>query len=230
MIALVNLEVLGEVQNFLGQQRDLNLGRTRVPFVSLELSDDPHVKLTDRQRKQRYDLEVRLLNAASASNEARNTLSTLKSELTSRTKAEGFAKAPKNLQEDVKKTLEKVIQLQEFLREGKFARRVVEKKPVPVKPQEDKPAPTAAPPLAPAPRPSSLLAPGYSRISNALFSIDSISEAPSQAQMRDADSILRDLRPVLDNINGVLRSAPSLSDKLKANKLKPLTPTQEILR
>src|SRR5262249_53269657 len=40
VIALVNLEVLGQVVDLLGEKRDLDLGRPRVPFVLLELADD----------------------------------------------------------------------------------------------------------------------------------------------------------------------------------------------
>jgi len=40
MIALVDLEVLGQVVNLFGEQRDLHLGRPRVAFVNLELADD----------------------------------------------------------------------------------------------------------------------------------------------------------------------------------------------
>src|SRR6266516_820263 len=41
MVALVHLEVIGEVVDFLGEKRDLDLGRARVPVVELEFSDDP---------------------------------------------------------------------------------------------------------------------------------------------------------------------------------------------
>src|SRR5262245_10635969 len=40
VVALVHLEVFGEVMNLLGEKRDLDLGRPRVSFVLLELADD----------------------------------------------------------------------------------------------------------------------------------------------------------------------------------------------
>src|SRR5687767_13569259 len=40
MVLRVSLEVLGEVGDALGEQRDLNLGRARVALVRLELFDE----------------------------------------------------------------------------------------------------------------------------------------------------------------------------------------------
>src|SRR5262245_48491417 len=40
VVALVHLEVLGQVMNLLGEEGDLDLGGPRVPLVLLELSDD----------------------------------------------------------------------------------------------------------------------------------------------------------------------------------------------
>src|SRR6266850_431954 len=40
VVPLVDLEVVGEVMDLLGQQGNLDLGRARVPFVDLELAND----------------------------------------------------------------------------------------------------------------------------------------------------------------------------------------------
>ena len=204
----------------------------------IEISDDPRIPLTPQQRKQRYELEVKLLNAASAYNGSRSALNTLKIELGNRVKAEEFSKAPKELQNDVKRTLERVTLLLADLNAG---RRQPPVKPEVVKPVEDAaqktgeappqkggavtPPQKTTPPVSPPTRPVQLFAPGYSRISSALFNIDSITEPLSKPQIQNAESILKDLRPLIESSNGVFRTIPSLSARLKESKQKTLSET-----
>src|SRR5581483_3300713 len=47
VILLVHLEVLGEVVDPLGEERDLNLGRAGVGVVQAVLGDDPRLRLVD---------------------------------------------------------------------------------------------------------------------------------------------------------------------------------------
>src|ERR1041385_1394443 len=51
MIPLVNLEVLGQVVDLLGEERDLHFGRTRITFMRLELLDDAQLLLLGKRQR-----------------------------------------------------------------------------------------------------------------------------------------------------------------------------------
>ena len=211
----------------------------------IEVADDPRTQITPQQRKQRYELEVKLLNAASSLIGARSQLNTLKIELGNRMKAEGFDKIPRELQGEATRTLAKTTQLLLDLNAGKRVPPTVPETPKKevLKPVEDAPSKAPAtgvkpdepaqkagdPPKTPAPR-VQLFAPGYSRISSTLFNIDSITEPLSKRQVKNVDIILRDLRPLIDSSNAIFRTIDALSAQLKDNKQRTLTETPLVLK
>ena len=85
---------------------------------TIQVEDDPRVHLTDRDRKARYDLQMRVQHLSQTYAEARRNLTTLRTELTTLQKSADTEKAPQSVKDSLTGLAKEVTAMQTFLSEG----------------------------------------------------------------------------------------------------------------
>lgn len=205
------------------------------------VEDDPRIVMTDRDRKARYDLVLRVNGISATYNQARAALLSLKTQCTALTGAKELATAPKPVKDRVEALSKRISALQTELAQGTKAPKPkvtgktpidVSEKPadttrgqaaaVPTAPGQTAPVPAAAAPPAPGEFGANI-APVQTNIFLVNNALDSIAEPPSKSIRDQIDTLHTEVSLVAREIASLQdKEIPALNRELESLKLKPL--------
>ncbi len=190
------------------------------------VEDDPRIVMTERDRKARYDLVMRVNGISATYNQARAALLSLKTQFTTLEATKELAAAPQPVKDRVAALNKRIATLQTELAQG--TKTVKPRNPgktptdVSEKPAETTPGQAAAT-APPAGDFGANIAPVQTNIFQVNNSLDSIAEPPSKAIRDQIDTLHNQVAQVAREIDTLQdRDIPALNRDLESLKLKPL--------
>jgi photosystem II stability/assembly factor-like uncharacterized protein len=196
------------------------------------VEDDPRIVMTDRDRKARYDMVLRVNGISANYNQARTTLTGLKTQFTTLAAAKELAAAPQPVKDHVATLNRRITALQTELAQGTKAPQPKDPGRTPVdaaeKPAETTPGQAATTPPTPGEF-GPTIAPVQTNIFQVNNALDSITEPPSPAIRRQIETLNSQVSQVAREIAALQsREIPALNRDLEALKLKPIEAGQRI--
>ncbi len=193
------------------------------------VEDDPRIVQTDRDRKARYDLVLRVNGISATFNQARNTLLSLKTQCTTLTGAKDLAAAPQSVKDRVTALAKRVSDLQTELAQGTKTPKpkIPGKTPVATseKPTETTPGQAGAATAATAT--AGDFGPAISPVQTDIFlmnnALDSLTEPPSKATRNRIETLHTEVSQVAREVAALQdKEIPALNRELEILKLKKI--------
>jgi len=188
------------------------------------VEDDPRIVQTDRERKERFDLVMRVNGISATYNQARTALTSLKTQVTTLVGEKELAAAPQPVKDRVTALNKRISALQTQLAQGTKAAKAKEPEKAPADVSE-KPTETT-PGQATTPTPGEFGANAAPVQTNLLLlnnSLDSITEPPSKSVREQIETLRAEVSQVAREVAALQeREIPALNRELQSLKLKPL--------
>lgn len=190
------------------------------------VEDDPRIVMTDRDRKARYDLSLRVNGISATYTQARTTLTSLKAQFTTLAAAKEMAAAPQPVRDRVATLNKRIAALQTELAQGTKAPKPSDTGKTPVDVSE-KPTETTPGQAGPAATPPVDFTANAAPVQTNIFlmnnSLDSISEPPSRSVRQQIETLHREVSQVAREIAALqAKEIPALNRELESLKLKPI--------
>jgi len=179
----------------------------------LVVEEDPRVNLSPSERRTHFTTVMRLFNMIKAQDEARRTLSSLRAKVSGIKSAESFKQADQKAKDTVVAIEKRLESLNARLTPAQTRRQSMvesaERSPESV-PADEQPAPEPQLPRNVIGQRAALL----------MNSVESITELPSRGIQADINSLSRDLKEFIAEVNSISqKELPAL-----ASRFKPSTP------